>query len=116
MFQYGIIYPVVSGIQIDINAVKRRMPDGRIIEASQCDHNCTAEVGGYDCPAARSLNPSILPKSMAPGQEILKWIMTGVEGQRIARTRFVENFFESHCEAFQIPPEAAEVICAALES
>lgn len=116
LLQVGMIYPVTSGIQIDINAAFRKEGAGRV-QTSLCDHNCTQEGGGgYDCPAARSKNKGMVPNSFAPVHEIISWITTAAAGIRNARDRFFANGFEEHCKRFEIVGEACHVLRDALSS
>lgn len=107
--------PISAGIQIDVNAVMRTLPDGREIEASICDHNCTVEVGGYDCGAALSRNKGVKPRYAKAGS-IIGWILLAREALIAANDKFVETDFDSYCKEHEIPPNIAAVMRATLLS
>jgi len=109
LLRYGFLFPVFSGIQIDLNVVSRVEPDGRKVDASLCDHNCTLQVGGYECPSAFTLNHGLKPK-FAPGDEIFKWLITAGNGLRLARDSMLRKNFTHYCQEFRIPQDPAIVI------
>jgi organic radical activating enzyme len=115
MLSLGLVFPVFSGIQIDLNAVTRPMPDGTMQSASLCDHNCTEEVGGYTCPAAFTLVRGYKPK-FAPGEELLLRIEMGRNGLMLARNEFLERHFDTYCRAFAIPPDVRAILAESLGS
>lgn len=110
LLNWGFVYPVLSGIQIDLNPAFLRTAEGRLIEASLCDHNCTEVVGGYDCPAARSYNRGILAKTLAPASAILQGIMAGIDGLQRSRDQYLTSHFDAHCRRFRIPADVAQVL------
>ena len=113
LYSLGFIYPVSSGIQIDVNAVQAA---GQT-EASLCDHNCTAEVGGYDCPAAISKNRGLKASGLATEHAITAWISKAVAGIRSTQEEYAGGGrFANHCRDFKIPTDVATIIAAALES
>src|SRR3989338_5786710 len=116
LMRIGWIYQVFSGIQIDILAAFRKLQDGTMAQASLCDHNCTKLVGGYDCPAARTRNPNILFKTVAPAERIIKWVQFGAEGLRSSRDTYLTGQFDAHCKRFEIPALQAAVLKKALLS
>lgn len=112
--ELGLIADVAGGIQIDINAVKKTLPSGEQHEASLCDHNCTADVGGYDCPAAFSHNKGTKPH-FAPPEKIIKWITLGRGGLRRARDVFLREKFNDYCEKMDIPDAVQDELMTALQ-
>lgn len=104
----GLIFPVSYGIQIDLCAVNRQQ-DGRTITGSLCDHNCTSEFGGYDCPAAFTRNKGF-KANFAPKDSIVNWVLTGREGLRLATESFLEHNFSGYCAEFRVPPDVREAL------
>lgn len=115
MSELGFIFPPAFGIQIDVAAVNRLMPDGSVIPASLCNHNCTDEVGGYDCPAAFTKNHGIKPV-FAKGKDLLRWIQVGYSGLKQARDVLLRDYFASYARDFRLPSEEQMVIRESLQS
>src|SRR3989338_3246447 len=113
LLSLGFTYSVFSGIQIDIVAVLRRLADGALKAASLCDHNCTKEFGGYECPSALTLNKGVT-REFAPGPQLLHWVLDGRDGLRLARDRFLQEHFAGYCDAFEVPPDVRGVLVQAL--
>ena len=109
LLDLGMVFPVFSGVQIDLNAVDHTMPDGRKVPASLCDHNCTEEVGNYTCPAAFTLNRGIKPR-FASKEAILRWIEIGRAGLILARDAFLANYFGQYCQMFRVPLEVEGIL------
>lgn len=104
------LQPVAGGIQIDINVATQKAGPNLYRDARSCDHNCTRLVGGYDCPAAFTLNKKIDPKTYAPKEKILTSLDMAVEGIKLANVRFVENgLFQKYCQENNVPPYVAAV-------
>jgi len=115
MSELGFIFLPAFGIQIDVAAVNRIMPDGSVVPASLCNHNCTNEVGGYDCPAAFTRNKGIKPV-FAEGEDLLRWIQVGYSGLKQARDVLVRDHFTPYACDFRLPPKEQTVIRESLLS
>ncbi len=114
--RYGMIYSVISGFQFDLNAAFQKREGGRV-QASLCDHNCTKQKGGYECPAARTKNRGIQAQSLASADTIVRTVVMGAQGLRLARNAMLSNgTFTEHCRRFEIPNIAGEVLREALQS
>ncbi|MDE2312420.1 MAG: hypothetical protein KGJ93_05040 [Patescibacteria group bacterium] len=111
----GLMFPVFSGIQVDLNATARSMPDGSRQPASLCDHNCTQEVGGYQCPAAFTLNKGAKP-NFASGEDLLFRIETGRNGLMLARDAFLRDHFAAYAQTYAIPPAVQPVLANLLKA
>lgn len=103
-----ISYP--GGIQIDINTVPKRTPEG-VVDGHKCDHNCLRDFGsGYDCPAASMANRGL--KSDFPPTTVLeRTILSTAIGIRIANELLLERgHFDRYCEEFKIPSSVSDTI------
>ncbi|MSP14065.1 MAG: radical SAM protein [Chloroflexi bacterium] len=112
----GVTSSISAGIQIDINSAMRRIENGKLRDASLCDHNCTTTMkekptgGNYTCPAAISLNSGFLSNSFAPADKILTGIENTISGIRIANERFIQGPFVNYCNNFFVPDEVAAIL------
>ncbi len=107
LHQYGLLFPVSSGIQVDINAIVKN--DGS--EGSTCDHNCTLEVGDYDCPAAFTLNKG-MNKKFAPAEKIIDWVTRAAGALIRARQRFVDEDATEYFNKCRVPGRLHQSICS----
>lgn len=107
----GMLFPTHAGIQIDLNVVETAKSRRIRKETMLCDHNCTSEVGGYDCPAAYTHNKGA-KGAFSPASHIMRRIKWGVEGIAYAREQFLNHGFMEYISAFSIPTD----IAVALES
>ncbi|MDO8483017.1 MAG: radical SAM protein [bacterium] len=109
---------IQGGIQIDVNAVIGKEPDGTFTPKIWCNKNCTEkDGGGYTCPGAFTLNKGMIPSSIASLKQILEWIKVGAEGIALFTDEYLasENF-DRYCQMFGIPDDVREIIKAALKS
>jgi len=111
----GLVFPVFSGVQIDLTAVSRSVPDGNKRSASLCNHNCTSEVGGYTCPAAFTRNRGVKPR-FASGEELLLRIEMGRNGLMLARNAFLKDHFADYCRLFAVPAAVQAILARSLQS
>ncbi len=111
----GLIFPVSYGIQIDVNAVNKQLPNGQTVTGSLCDHNCTRDVGGYDCPAAFTVNRGFKPH-FASAESIINWVLAGRESLRLATEQFLEHHFSGYCAEFNIPHDVSEALYQNMKS
>lgn len=109
LLQCGLMFEPFAGIQIDLNVVFKKLPDGRITQSSLCDHNCTDKVGGYNCNAAMSYAKGSIPE-FARAAQIIQWLTIARSGLIQARDRFLAQEFQSYCEDFLIPDNIAAVL------
>lgn len=115
MYDLGLVFPVSSGIQIDLTPAFSLI-DGLRHERNLCDHTCTLALGGYTCYASRSLNPDIQSGTLAPATQVLEWLKHSVDGLRMARDEFLSRGqLDSHCKRYKIPEEAKAVLREALQ-
>ena len=101
LLELGFLFPVSTGIQIDLNVV----PGG-----SLCDHNCTTQFGGYDCPDAftRSKPGS---RKFASGETIIRRVLWAREGVTTARKTWLQSpHFVNYANEFIIPAWVREAI------
>ena len=109
LLRLGLIKNVSGGVQIDINVASQRISPTLFRDAHSCDHNCTSVVGGYDCPAATSLNKG-LQKRYAPAEKILSSLDIASAGLTIFNRQFIETgLFQKYCQEYHIPQEVANV-------
>ena len=99
----GVMGDASGGVQIDI-AVGMRA-DG--VERPMCDHNCTEEHGGYDCPAAftHKENQGAKRTSMPPGSLMIDRVNFAAMGVGQTVEWFLQRHFDSHCVQFEIQDE-----------
>ena len=110
--------PIGGGVQIDAN-VGTVMRNGIFAgETSVCNHNCTTEFGGYDCPASFTLpaNQGMKP-TYAGAHEMLQWILLAAKARQSAIEEYLDsadwNYF---CDRRQIPDDIGHVFRYVLES
>src|SRR3989344_7657859 len=102
LLKAGLVYPTMLGIQIDLNPAWKPVKGG-FEEASFCNYDCTeANGGGYNCPAAKSLNEGIVPTTMAGFDELMDTLVTAMAGQRRARELFMQEDFDDWCACFAV--------------
>ncbi|MEK7163522.1 MAG: hypothetical protein AAB768_00060 [Patescibacteria group bacterium] len=102
------IGPVAGGVQIDVNVAIQKIGPNLYRDARSCDHNCTSKVGGYDCPAAFTLNQTVDPKTYAPKEKILASLEVATEGVERANNVFVESgLFDKYCQDNYVPQDIA---------
>lgn len=108
LLDWGFVFPVFSGIQIDINVVLRLVKE-MMEEAMLCNHSCTDIVGEYDCPAAFLYNKGLKKKYLASMLKILEWIEIAAEGLRRVRDDFLRDDKGFYLR-YNIPPIIQEYI------
>lgn len=111
----GFIGTVSGGIQVDINAATKALPDGTFTDAPLCDHNCRTVTDGrvtghYDCPAAHSLHPGLRIRSLAPMEMIVDGIERTASGARRFNQQFVADGFDEYIENFRIPKTVKPIL------
>lgn len=122
MERLGLIGRVAGGIQIDINAARKRLPDGNFVDAPLCDHNCRIQTKGentghYDCPAARTLHQELSKKTLAPAKLLFEGINRTAQSIRIANRSFLDNkLLVDYYKEFRIPQELQGSIEAMLKN
>lgn len=107
----GLIYSVSWGIQFDIMVGQRNGS-----ELPLCSHNCTTEVGHYDCPAAISRTGGVKLNTLAPPEVIEDWLIKAVEGQKLAMQTWMDFYFSHYCTRFRIPQIVARAMAHALQT
>lgn len=115
----GLIGNVSAGIQVDINAATKTLPDGTCTDAPLCDHNCRTMTDGqvtghYDCPAAHSLHPELRTRSLAPMELIVEGIERSASGVRRFNQQFIADGFDEYVEKFRIPKTVKPILERAL--
>lgn len=105
----GLVYNVAWGIQFDIMVGHK---DG--VELPLCSHNCTSRVGGYDCKAAIDNTGGVKLNTLAPPEVIEDWLVMAVEGQKLAMSAWMEEYFQRYCARFRVPVIAQEAMHHAL--
>lgn len=111
----GFIGTVSGGIQVDINATTKTLPDGTFTDAPLCDHNCRTVTDGrvtghYDCPAAHSLHPELRTRSLAPMTLIVEGIERSASGARRFNQQFIADGLGEYVENFRIPNTVKPVL------
>lgn len=104
-----------GGIQLDVNAAVLEEGSQRI-DGPFCDHNCTAVLGHYTCPSARSINKRILKSALAPAALIMEGVDRAIRGLKTGINRFLSELFDCYCTDFHIPPAVADVFRQTLGS
>lgn len=113
---------VSGGIQVDINAARRRLSDGLYQDAALCDHNCRIVTNGtpsghYECPAAFTLNKGIDPRTLASSDLLLKGIETAADGLRLFNKEFLHGGgFNAYAKRFRIRGVVHNVLAGVLSS
>ena len=118
---FGMTSNVSGGVQVDINVVTNRLPNGRFSDAKLCDHNCRTitdgiETGHYDCPAAFTLNRGANIRTLAPANLLIHGIQNAAEGVRQFNKIFLESGFDDYSEKFDIKDPEQTVLKQALMS
>ncbi|MEK7633249.1 MAG: hypothetical protein AAB437_00200 [Patescibacteria group bacterium] len=102
-----MINNVSGGIQVDINAVTKKLPNDHFSDAALCDHNCRTFTGGqetghYDCPASFTVNKGVNIQTLSPADLLLKGIQIAAEGVRQFNQMFLESGFDDYTKRFNI--------------
>lgn len=119
--QFGMV-GVSGGIQVDINAARRKLSDGIYQDAAFCDHNCRIETNGtssghYECPAAFTRNKGIDPRTLASSDLLLKGIDTTADGLRAFNKEFlIDGGFNSYAKRYQVNGMVRNVLADVLSS
>lgn len=106
---------VFNGIQIDVVVVKKQTPTC-LTESPLCDHNCVKEVngqstgGGYNCPAAFTLNKGTKPDTLASKEEIISGLKKVADGIEKSKSFFLDKFFDEYAQEFNLPSHFAEIL------
>lgn len=118
LLDLGYILPLAGGVQVDLNTVL----DSSGREFSICNHNCTSEVGGYDCPAAFTKNKNLKPNYVSL-DSIKSYIRLAARGIRLTRDGFlstkdsdVSYLGQTYSNRFNIPTSVFRCLETSLKS
>ena len=100
--EYGFVYKVSAGLQIDLNTVIKKTPQG-FVEQHLCDHNCSLDCGNYQCPAAFTENKGVDSKSLMSLGEVKKSLKVALAGLKLANKMLLEKKLSKYCTDFKIP-------------
>jgi hypothetical protein len=112
LIELGLYDAAYAGIQVDLNAARRKLLDGRFVDASLCDHNCleTPNGGKYTCPASISMNKGIISQ-LAPAEKIIEGVRRSADALYKVRDYLLsDEFFGSYCSRFKVPSKVGEVV------
>jgi hypothetical protein len=107
--QLGYVYDVYAGLQFDLNTVLKPFADG-YTEGHLCDHNCTQDVGNYDCPAAFTHNKNVMRSSMISLEQISTALATAHAGLEEMNHRFLQTHFDEYAAAYRLPGDIADAV------
>lgn len=100
----GIISDFCAGIQFDVMVALAKLNHELRKNAGLCDHNCTVEVGGYDCGMAKTKRPGqISIKSLAPAEVILGSLKIIIAGLKDFNSEFVNDHIHKLAEIGATP-------------
>jgi len=121
LLNFGMISDISGGIQVDINAVTSKLPNGHFSDSALCDHNCRTftgeqETGHYNCPAAFSVNRGVSIKTLAPADLLLQGIKIAGEGVKQFNQIFLESDFDDYVGRFNIKGIEKDILRQTLKS
>lgn len=102
----GILSDFCAGIQFDVMVALAKLNHELRKNAGLCDHNCTVEVGGYDCGMAKTKRPGqISIKSLAPAEVIIGSLKIIIAGLKDFNSEFVNDQIHKLAEIGAFPRE-----------
>jgi organic radical activating enzyme len=84
------------------------------VEGHFCDHNCTRDVGNYDCPAAFTRNKNIIRGTTMSLEQLSMALEKAKAGLVEANNRFLEQSFDDYAQEYHVPHEVAAEIKTSL--
>ncbi|NTU73484.1 radical SAM protein [Candidatus Roizmanbacteria bacterium] len=118
----GLLSDLAGGIQFDINVAEKNINQTHFIDGMFCDHNCRLltngqKTGNYECPAARTSNPSVTMLTLVPFEKIMIGIHRAAKGLYDLNKRLIANGdIDRYSTQFCIPDTIKEYIKTTLSA